>query len=263
MLRFCSLTFLLALCFFTGRAQDEKDLPPRPQPAMLVNDLAHTMSAEQVAQLEAKLDAYAQSTSTQIAVVTIKNLGDYDVADYTLKLFNTWGVGQKDKNNGIMLLAAVDNHKMHITTGQGVQGDLTDALCGRIIRNEITPSFKQGDYFAGFSKGVDSIVAATKGEYVGVVQQQQQQHEVPRYIIVIGIIVIYFIFWILSRRRRNGGTYMSGGGMGWFGAGWFLGGGGFGGGDNDGGGFGSGGDSGGFGGFGGGGSDGGGASGSW
>ncbi len=258
MLRSLGLTLLLAVCCFAAVAQEVKDLPPRPQPATLVNDFAHSMSADQVAQLESKLDAYAQSTSTQIAVVTIKTLGDYDVADYTLKLFNTWGVGQKDKNNGIMLLAAIDDHKMHITTGQGVQGDLTDALCGRIIRNEITPSFKQGDYFTGFSKGVDSIVAATKGEYVGIAQQPQQQ-ELPSYIIVVMIMVIFFIFWILGKLRRRGGTYMSGGGMGWLGAGWFLGGGGFGRGNDDGGGFGGG--SG--GGFGGGGSDGGGASGSW
>jgi len=259
LIRSSILTLLLAMFWFAAPAQDDKDLPAQPNPPMLVNDMAHVMSTDQVASLEAKLVGYAQSTSTQIAVVTVQDIGDYDVADYTVRLFNKWGVGQKDKNNGIMLLAAINNHKIHISTGGGVQGDLTDALCGRIIRNEITPSFKGGDYYQGFSKGADSIIAATKGEYVGA-PQQPQGNRVPPVVIILIIVGIYFILWLINRNRGGSGTYMSGRGFGAFGAGWFLGGGGFGGG-----GFGGGGDSGGggFGGFGGGGSDGGGASGSW
>lgn len=255
---FFSVLTPLVLSVLVSFAQDDKDLPARPVPPMLVNDLAHTMSADQVAALEAKLDEYDRTTSTQVAVVTVQNIGDYDVADYTVRLFNKWGIGQKDKNNGILVLAAIDNHKIHISTGGGVQGDLTDALCGRIIRNEISPSFKAGNYYQGFAKGVDSIIAATKGEYVGAGNPPDEE-PIPRFVIVLIIIIIYLIIWFSNRNRnRGGGNYISGRGFGPFGLGWFLGsgfgGGGFGGGSGGGGG---------FGGFGGGSSDGGGASGSW
>jgi uncharacterized protein len=239
----------------------DKDYPDKPDPPRLVNDLANAMTPDQQAQLEAKLDEFSRTTSNQITVVTIKSLGDYDVSDYAITLGNKWGVGKSGKNNGIMVLASINDHKINISTGKGLEGALTDAMCGRIIRNEMAPSFRQGDYFTGFSKAADAIIAATKGEYKGDPEDGKQH--IP---IIAIVLILAFILWAITRMRgggNGGGTYMSGRGFGAFGAGWFLGSGlgGFGGGDrggsNDSGG------GGGFGGFGGGGFGGGGASGGW
>lgn len=238
----------------------DKDFPEQPNPPRLVNDLAHILSPAEDAQLESKLEDIARSTSTQISIVTIKNIGDYDVADYTLKLFNQWHIGQQSKNNGVLMLVAMDNHKSNITTGSGLEGALPDIICARILRNEVAPSFKNERYYEGLSKGADAIIAATKGEYKADANDKKQ--DIPLWAVIAIIVVIYFVLWLINKMRGGGGgNYMSGGGFGGFMTGWFLGGGGFGGGRGGWGGGDSGG--GGFGGFGGGSSSGGGASGSW
>lgn len=252
MLCFVALLATLHISAFAG----DKDFPDKPNPPRLVNDLANTMSPAQQAQLEAKLDEFSKMTSNQITIVTIKDLGDYDVSDYAIQLGNKWGVGKSGKDNGVMVLASIDNRKINISTGKGLEGALTDAMCGRIIRNEMAPSFKQGDYYTGFSKGADAIIAATKGEYKGDPNDDNSGVPVGTIILIV-VLFVLLIGWI--RRGGGGGTYMSGNGWGAFGAGWFLGHG-FGGGDDD---FGGGGGGGGFGGFGGGSFGGGGASGGW
>ncbi len=268
------LSFLLCICLFAFAG--DKDFPPRPNPPRLVNDLAHTMDAGQVEQLEQKLVGFDKTTSTQITIVTIKNLGGYEVEQYAVELANRWGIGQKSKDNGVLLLAAIDDRRMNISTGYGLEGALTDALSGRIIRNEITPAFKQGDYYTGFNKGADAIIAATKGEYTADEKAQNGEGVSLGRVIMI-VFIIFFILWIISKNSGGGGggDYMSGrgsrGGLsnillgsllgsalggrrGGFGRGGFGGGGG---------GFGGGSSGGGFGGFGGGSFGGGGASGSW
>src|SRR5688500_16734662 len=157
-------TSLVLVLFLVAKAAD-KDFPPRPNPPRLVNDMANTMSAEQVQRLEEKLLEIDKTTSTQITIVTIKNLGGYEVAQYAVELANRWGIGQASKDNGVLLLASTDDRKVNISTGYGLEGALTDAMSGRIIRNEITPAFKSGNFYDGFNKGTDAIIAATKGEY--------------------------------------------------------------------------------------------------
>ena len=158
------------------------------------------------------------------------------------------------------MIASLKDHKINISTGKGLEGALTDLQCGRIIRNEMVPSFKDNNYYQGFSKAAAAIIAATKGEYKG--DGVPQKKHVPFTAISILVIIILFVLKMLGGGGGGGGNYMSGGGIGGFASGMFLGsmlGGGRGG---DGGGFGGGGDSG-FGGFGGGDFGGGGASGSW
>lgn len=246
---------LLLLSYLPVVAQSDKDFPPKPVPPRLVNDLAGMMDAGQVSQLERKLEDFDKTTSTQITVVTIKNLGGYDIAQYAVELGNRWGVGRKGKDNGALILASLDDRKVNISTGYGLEGALTDATCGRIIRNEMRPAFKEGRYYEGFSKAADAIIAATKGEYTN--DDKKDEKGIPAGVIVFIVIVILLA---ISRRGGGGGTYMSRRGYrGWHGAGWFGGLGGFGGGNWSGGGS----RGGGFGGFGGGSFGGGGASGNW
>jgi len=256
-----SLLFLVAGGLAYG---GDKMFPDKPSPPRLVNDMAHMLTEGEQSQLERKLEDYARETSNEITIVTIDSLGDYDVSDYAIKLGKAWGIGKSGRNNGIVIIASLQDHKINISTGKGLEGALTDLMCGRIIRNEMVPAFKDKDFYTGFSKAADAVIAATKGEYKADPKEAHGRH-VPGAAIIIVIIFIIFIIRMMGRGGGGGGNYMSGGGLGNFVGGMILGnmlggrgggwGGGGGGGDSDGGG--------GFGGFGGGDFGGGGASGSW
>ncbi|WP_243630064.1 TPM domain-containing protein [Taibaiella soli] len=260
------------MCSFNVLAQADNELPPRPEPPHLVNDLAHILTPDQVQQLEDKLVEYDKTSSTQIAIVTLESIGVYEPAEYGTALFKKWKIGNEGKNNGVLVLAAVKDHKINITTGYGLEGALPDAVCGRIIREEMKPRFQQQQYFEGFSAAADKIIAATKGEYTADANYNNRsdgKKGIGAGAIIIIIVLIYFIVWMSGRGGGGGGggNYMSGRGYRRWGGGWGgiggiggfggFGGGGWGGGDSGGGG------GGGFGGFGGGDTGGGGASGSW
>ncbi len=254
----CGLVLLAVLA-------SAQNVPPRPNPPRLVNDLANMLSADEEARLERKLVAYNDSTSSQIAVVTVPSLGDYDIFDYSQKLYETWGIGQKANNNGILLLIAEQEHKARIHTGYGLEGAIPDALAKRIISNTIVPAFKQERYYQGLDRATDQLIALAKGEYKAdqTTQTRRGSDDGSGSGISFWVIIAALVLFIILRNRGGG----SGGGRRnrGFGGGMippvifgdFSGGRGtFGGG---GGGFGGGG----FGGFGGGSSGGGGASGSW
>lgn len=258
---------LLFLALFAANAvsfaQKDSDFPPRPSPPKLVNDMAHVMSADEVAMLEEKALAFEDSTSNQIAIVTISSIGEYDISDYATQLSNRWGIGKKGRDNGILIIAAINEHRMNISVGKGLEAALTDLVSGRIIRNEMAPAFREGNYFRGFDRALDAVEAATRGEYKG--EGKKDVTAGPGSVILI-VLVLLLVLWLSRRGGGGGGTYMSRrGGLGGFGGGFLTGsmlGGGFGGGSGGGWGGGSSG-GGGFGGFGGGGFGGGGASGSW
>src|SRR5208337_4321026 len=120
------------------------------------------------ARLDHTLEDFEKQSSCQIVVAVYPKLQtDSAMEDYTVRVFRAWGVGQKDKNNGAVLFVFVQDHKMRIATGYGLEGALPDATCKRILDDEITPRFKQGDYDGGLSAGVTAMIAAAKGEYKG------------------------------------------------------------------------------------------------
>jgi uncharacterized protein len=220
--------------------------------------------------IEQKLINYADTTSTQIVVVVINSTGGEDIDRYKVDLAHKWGIGQSKEDNGILLLIAKDDRKVAIATGYGTEHLVTDAVAKMIIQNEITPLFKQGDYYGGIDRGTSSIMQVMNGEYKGERKQSKDNGDGIGIFfimaIVIGIIVLSKLF---GRGGRGGGRGGFGGGgsladiliLSSLGRGFGGGGGGFGG-NSGGGGFGGGG--GGFGGgFGGGGFGGGGASGGW
>ncbi|WP_026897969.1 TPM domain-containing protein [Daejeonella oryzae] len=254
--------FLIAFLLFTGLATQAQTFPE--QPNRLVNDYTNTLSADQINSLEQKLVAFDDSTSTQIAVVLIKSLEGYDVADYGVRLAEKWGIGGKKNNNGVLLLVSLGDRKVTIQTGYGVEGALSDAISRRIIENEITPNFKNGQYFEGLDAGTSAIISYTKGEYKDA--RPKSKGKSGNSGIIVFLIIMAIIF-IISKKGGGGGSQVIGGRgaaspIWWMLMGSGMGrssGGGFGG---SGGGFGVGG-GGGFGGFGGGSFGGGGASGSW
>ena len=245
-----------------------QDIPERPDPPRLVNDYAGILTADEAARLEQKLVTFNDSTSTQIVIVTVKSLNGYDKKDFAQRLGQKWGVGQKGKNNGLVIVVkpkyANEKGEASIQTGYGLEGVLPDITCKQIVDNEMIPKFAQGDYYGGISAGIAMVMSITKGEFTAEQYGKRAKQEKPYGILVPIIILMVLVFWI---RMNRGGTHSVGkhipfwtslfllSSMGRGGSGsrgnFQSGGGSFGGGG------------GGFGGFGGGGFGGGGAGGSW
>lgn len=135
------------------------------KPTGYVNDYANILSVDVKQSLENELKSFTASTSNEIAVVTIPDLGGDTVENYASKLFASWKIGNAKNDNGILLLISRDDHKLRIEVGYGLEGALPDILAKDIIDNKITPSFKQGNYDNGVIEGVKAIEYATKGEY--------------------------------------------------------------------------------------------------
>ena len=133
-------------------------LPARPTPFRFVNDQAQLMAPADAKKLESGLRRYADNTGTQVVVVTVPSLGGRDVADYGRALGTAWGVGQRDKNNGIVVLVGAQERKVTIQAGSGLRDVITPAVTSRII-GEMTPGFKQGNYFAGLRTGLNTLMA--------------------------------------------------------------------------------------------------------
>lgn len=139
-------------------------------PTGYVNDYARLLTAEQKSTLEGQLREFDKTDSTQISVVIVKNLsGDY-IENFAEKLFKEWGIGNKEKDNGVLLLVSLEDRKLRIEVGYGLEGALPDATAHTIIQNDITTLFKEGKYYEGIYGGVGAIMKAVKGEYVAVPQ---------------------------------------------------------------------------------------------
>ena len=265
MRRFLAILILLA----SSRLLAQEVIPPAP--AAFFNDYAGVVSSGTAAQLNQTLENFERQSSDQILVAIYPKMqSDSSIEDYTVRVARSWQAGRQGRNNGAVLFVFVEDHKMYLQVGYGLEGALPDALCKRIISEQITPRFKAGDYDGGLTAGVQAILAATKGEYQGTGTTVAQgravhlSHRTIQWVVIIAVVIVLII--ILSNRNRgyrSGGIHYWGGG--WSGGGFSgggFGGGGFGGGGGGGGG---GGFSGGGGGFSGGGGSfgGGGAGGSW
>lgn len=254
---------LIAFVLLTGLIKSlAQDVPPPPDPPRLVVDNAGMLSADQRAALEQQLVALDDSSSNQIAIVTLHSIGDNDIEDYANALFRKWGIGDKKNNNGVLVLivdssniAGYKNGQIKIEVGYGLEGAITDMMSSQIIRNEMAPAFRNGDYYTGIVNAVNALSKAAAGEY----KIPQDHSDDSGGGVVVFLIILFIVIFIIVRSRGGGGGGM-GRGSGWSSMIWpiiFSGGG-----SGGGGGFGGGG-GGGFGGFGGGSSGGGGASGGW
>lgn len=261
---------LLLIAVFSCRIAAQ-DFPEKPVPPRLVNDFAGLLSQQEVNALEQKLVAYDDSSSTQIAIITLSDLHGYDIADYAQRLAEKWGIGQKGLNNGIIVLvkpktSESSRGEVNISPGYGLEGVVTDIVCGQIIDSEIIPEFRAGNYYKGLDKATSILMSLASGEFPpdqkGKSEGNDHSALAPFIIFIIFMIIVMFMrgsggsnhkhisnkglpLWMLLTMMNSGGNRHNGS---WGG---FSGGGGLGGGG------------GGFGGFGGGSFGGGGASGSW
>lgn len=266
----------LALLYFTAAVAPAAEAIP-PRPAQYFNDYAGVVAPANVQSLNETLAQFERDTSSQVVVAVFPKMqSNSSLEDYAHRIFQSWQIGQKNKNNGVLLLVFTQDRRMRIEVGYGLEGALPDALAKRIIEEQIAPHFRQGDYNGGLSAGVNAILQATRGEYKGtsrtVAENGQPVSPVAGFIILIVIIAIFVLLvygavralkttsgMVFGRsgryryRRRSSGWDWSWGGGGWGSSGgggggdWSSGGGSFGGGFSGGGGS----------------SGGGGASGSW
>jgi uncharacterized protein len=130
-----------------------------------VNDDASLFDAATAANLDRTLKDYETKTGRQFVVLTIPSLGDDALEDYSIKVARTWKLGTKGKDDGILLLVSRDDHKVRIEVGYGLEGTLPDALCGRIIRDEMVPRFRGGDFAGGVTAGVSAVIKTLDGTY--------------------------------------------------------------------------------------------------
>lgn len=249
-----SLLVKISLLLLLTLPLTAQDLPQPMKPVRLVNDFAQVLNRMELNKLETMLVSYNDSTSTQITVVTVQSLGGYEIADYANKLYEAWGIGQKSKNNGLLILLSMEERAVRMEVGYGLEDRLTDALSRRIIERDMVPNFRSGDYAGGLYAASKSVIQVLEGAYTADAKGKGEK-QVPGSLIIILIVVILII---IVNSKNGGGQSFSGKGRAGYQPPFFFpmgGGGGFGGGFGGGGG--------GFGGFGGGMSGGGGASGRW
>jgi len=243
-----------------------QDIPDKPVPPRLVNDFTGTLAPDQIAALEQKLVAFNDSTSIQIAVVLVKSLNGYDKADYTYRLAQKWGVGQKGKNNGAVILVKpktpTEKGDAYVASGYGIEDVVPDAICKRIVDNEMIPRFRDGDYYGGINAATSVMMDLVKGKYTA--EQYKKKNDSGPVGIIVPILILVVVLFAIRASRAS--SHSVGKNLPWWMALWMLGssGGGHSGSwNNFSGGSGFGGGGGGFGGFGGGSFGGGGAGGSW
>jgi len=224
-----------------------------PQPVGYVNDFAHLLSSSDVTRLTGLITELERKTTSEIAIVMLESIPEGDIEGYAVDLFEAWGIGKKDEDNGLLILVSVGEHLVRIEVGYGLEGIITDGLAGEVIRQKIAPKFQQGNFGEGLFNGtaaLANLIAVEKGvKLVALNSLAQENYEValqgssrPRRAVVNLLYLFLILFFLGGRFFLLPWLFFMGGGF------WGRGRGGFGGG---------------FGGFGGGMSGGGGATGRW
>ena len=209
-LRLLASLFLLLLSVGLARAA-ELDLPKLDG---RVTDAAGVLSPAARARIEAKLKAHEDKTSDQVVVATIPSLQGTTIEDFANRLFRAWGLGQKAKNNGALLIVAPTERKVRIEVGYGLEGALTDALGKVIITTAITPKFRQGDFEGGIEAGVDamlSILAGDAEEWHRKAEIREDTIDPVQVVFWIAILIILIV--VVARMNSAGGQRSRGGGF--------------------------------------------------
>jgi len=262
--RKCLLMALVALVALISPVIAE---PTYPELTGRITDQAGLLTAADKADIESQLASLEQTSTDQLAVVTVKSLDGYSIEDYGIGLARKWGIGQKGKDNGILLIVAPNDRKVRIEVGRRLEPMMTDTMSTLIIENAILPKFRRGDFGGGIKDGVRDIKTVLLGDAEEVKQRaggarNPQNDPTVMLHVIIWLLIVALIVWInyrnlrsagqtmgpdgRRRMRRNGGIIVIPGGSGNWGGGWSGGGSGGGGWSGGGGDFGGGGASGGW-----------------
>ncbi len=235
--------FALLIYLFASSGASAKDVPPLTG---RVTDQAGVLSAEERTQLGALLAAHEQATGHQFAVLIVPSLEGDPIEDFSIRVVEAWQLGKKGTDDGLLLLVALEDRKMRIEVGYGLEGEIPDALAGRIVREEIRPRFKAGHYADGIAAGLVTLMRVSGWEppaTAGVPQTHTPRSRGPVSLVQVMFwiaMIIFFVFmggrggggWLMlfALHALGGGRHFGGGGGGGGGFGGFSGGGGFGGG---------------------------------
>ncbi len=210
------ILLLFLICIDFSLQAQEQFIPPRPERFTPVVDSAKVLSAEQITTLTNKIKRFEDSTGSQIAVVFIPSLKGYDVESYAYEWYKKWEYGQKKNNNGVLVFAGINDRKMHIEVGYGLEGAIPDALAKRIIEDHLKPNFRNSDYYQGADEAVDKLAQLASGEPY---EKEVKSPPMSGWDIVIVLICFLFlplllvgliIYWIVKAvRNKNRSTTIS------------------------------------------------------
>ena len=223
----CPVIVLAFVILFAVAAQAAEVIPPKPD--RYFNDHASVVSKEAALRFNEQLAQFERETSDQVVVAIFPKMQtESDIADYTQRVAQAWGVGQKERRNGVVLFVFVQDRKMFIQVGYGLEGALPDITAFDITEYRIKPHFKSGDYEGGLAAGIDSIFQAIRGEYKGTGKTVRETRGGEKGGTLAPNLLLFFFFMVLlfflSRLKRqagyrysgSGGPYVGGGsGGGW------------------------------------------------
>jgi uncharacterized protein len=176
-----------------------------------ITDLAGILTPDQVATLDSRLQQLENTDSTQVAVLTIPSLEGESLEAYTMQVVDAWKLGKKERDNGVLLFIAKNDRKVRIEVGYGLEQGLTDATSSQIIRNEITPAFRAGNFYGGIDAGISGIIQAIRGVYQAPPSEYRQSGSKRGGFFNLLIIFLFPLLWILSVTGKWGGGILGAG----------------------------------------------------
>lgn len=202
LIRSITASFLIALAVTSvwNVTASALDIPSPPKQTAIL-DQANVIDDATEVQLSQKLIDYKAKTGNEIAVLTIKSLQGEDDFDYSFRVAESWGIGSKEANNGALLFMALQERKVRIQVGRGLEPYLTDLQSSLIISEKITPAFKQGNYTAGITSGVDSMIAVIGGERLSEPKKTQPSGGILEFLIYAGFFVLAYLTSFLARSK--------------------------------------------------------------
>ena len=207
-LKFYILTVLV--CAFSSGILFSQAIPEKPNPPRLVNDYAGLLTGNEVNNLERKLELFNDSSTTQIVIVIVKDLGGYDKADFAQRLGEKWGVGQKGKNNGVVVLVkpkkAESRGEVYIAPGYGLEGVIPDLAAIDIVEKEILPSFRKNEYYTGLDKALNVLMSLSRKEFTPADYMKKKGGKSGKGSGFPIVIIIVIIVIIASKSKGSGGS---------------------------------------------------------
>jgi uncharacterized protein len=206
---------LIVLCF-VQTLNFGQNIPAKPSPIRFVNDYAQLLSAQEQTLLENQLTQYFDTTTNQIVIVTLPTLGTNDMVEYSVSLFREWGIGTKERNNGVLILVCTDstNRQARITTGYGMEGVLPDMICKRIVDRQLVPNLQKKAYYKGFANTFQHLTKYISGEYKakkGKVKEPAKPLTLKQKILV-ALFILFYLFAVFFKIMNGGGHSVRRGG---------------------------------------------------
>ncbi len=204
--RSTGVLIVVALASFASLSPAAEVIPPKP--AAYFNDYAGVVSKEAARRFNEQLAQFERETSDQVVVAVFRKMqSDSSIEDYTQRVAQAWGIGQKDRRNGVVLFVFIDDHKMFIQVGYGLEGALPDATCFDITEYQMKPHFRSTDYEGGIAAGIDSICKAIQGEYKGSGRTVAEQHGSSGAPGLLFFILFVIALVVISKVMRGLGGY--------------------------------------------------------